>query len=248
MRLSSRPADKQHPFGHGKFEDISSIIIAGLIFAAGGFIAYEAIQRLALGATIEMVTLGIYETVLAIAVNVFIAWYILLVSRKTDSLVLKAQAGHMFGDILSSVAVLIGLVLVQLTGRTIFDPLVALLVACIILKVGYDILRKSFGGIIDVRLPDFEEGIIRRCIMEHRSQLVNFHALRTRRAGSERYADLHLVLSKNASVEEAHRMCDHLEQDIISRLPHTNVTIHIEPCTIDCDKCPVPCAFPDGNK
>lgn len=117
----------------------------------------------------------------------------------------------------------------------------ALLVVLIILKVGYDALRKSFGGLIDVKLPEAEESIIKSCIIEHSGETVAFHELRTRKAGSQRYIELHLVMPKNASVAKAHEMCDHLEQDIETRLPHTDLTIHVEPCEMKCEQCSVSC-------
>jgi len=120
------------------------------------------------------------------------------------------------------------------------DPIVALLVAVLIARTAYLTMKKSFGGLMDTRLPEAEEDEIRSCITEHAGQLIGFHELRTRKAGDQRYIELHLVMSKNASVEEAHRMCDHLEQDIKSRLPRSSVTIHVEPCSEECDQCSIP--------
>jgi cation diffusion facilitator family transporter len=243
VRISGRPADEQHPFGHGKAESISSAVVAGLIFVAAGFIAYEAIQRLIIGATLELVEVGIYVTAAAVVIDSLLSWYLLKVSRATGSLALRAQAGHLFSDVLSSVAVLAGLVMVWLTGLVILDPIVALLVAALILRVGYVTLRKSFGGLMDVRLPEAEEAEIKASIMEHYSEVVSFHELRTRQSGSQRYIDLHLVMPKHASVEEAHKVCDQLEQDIENRLHNTSVTIHVEPCTIECEQCSVACSL-----
>lgn len=243
VRISGRPADEQHPFGHGKAENVSSVVVAGLIFTAAGIIIYTAVRRLIAGAPLELIGIGIYVTAAAIAINILISRYLLRVSRDTDSPALEADAHHLFSDVLSSVAVLVGLIVVRLTGLNILDPIIALLVALFILKVGYDTLRKSFGGLIDVRLPEREEVEIKSCIIEHYSELVSFHKLRTRKAGSQRYIDLHLVMPKNASIEEAHRMCDHLEQDIENRLRHTSVTIHVEPCRIECDQCQISCSL-----
>lgn len=247
VRISGRAADEQHPFGHGKVENITSIVVAGLIFTAAGVIAYTAVRRLIVGATIEFIAIGIYVTAAAIAINIFISLYLVKVSRDTDSPALRAEAGHLFADVLSSCAVLVGLILVRLTGLNILDPIVALLVALLILKVGYDVLRRSFGELIDVRLPRAEEDEIISCIIEHGGQIVGFHKLRTRKAGSQRLIDLHLVMPKNASVEEAHRMCDHLEQDIENRLHYTSVTIHVEPCSTECDQCFISCSLRKGE-
>ncbi len=243
VRISGRPADERHPFGHGKAENVSSIVVAGLIFTAAGIIIYTAVRRLTVGAPLELIGIGIYVTAAAIAINILISRYLLRVARATDSPALAADAHHLFSDVLSSVAVLGGLIVVRLTGLNILDPIIALLVALFILKVGYDTLRKSFGGLVDVRLPETEEAEIKSCIIEHYSELVGFHKLRTRKAGSQRYIDLHLVMPKNASVNEAHRMCDHLEQDVENRLHHTSVTIHVEPCSIQCNQCQISCSL-----
>jgi len=240
IRIAGKPPDERHAFGHGKAENITSAVIAGLIFIAAGTIFYQAVQRLIAGATVELVNVGIYVTAAAIAVNAIISRYALRVARSTDSLALEATARDMLADMISSCAVLVGLILVRLTGLSILDPIVAMLVSIVIARTAYLTLRKSFGGLMDTRLPQAEEDEIRACIMEYSGQLVSFHALRTRKAGSQRYIDLHLVMSKDASVEEAHLMCDHLEQDIKSRLPRSSVTIHVEPCNEECDQCPIP--------
>ncbi len=229
IKVSAKPADERHPYGHGKAENISAVLVAGLIFIAAGTIVYEAVKRLIVGVSLELIPVGIYVTAAAIAINLLISWYVLRVSRRTDSLALEASARHMFTDVLSSVAVLIGLVVVQLTGLSLLDSIVALGVAVIITKSAYGILRKSFGGLIDVKLPEDEENIIRSAVMEHIGELVEYHQLRTRKAGDQRYIDLHIVMPKNISLEDAHRMCDHLEQDIKSKLQHASVTIHAEP-------------------
>lgn len=241
IRISGKPPDERHAFGHGKAENIASVTIAGLIFVAAGTISYQAVKRLIAGAALELVTLGIYITVAAIVINVIISWYALRVARATDSIALEATARHMLVDVWSSCAVLVGLILVRVTGLSILDPIVALLVAGLIARIGYLTMKKSFGGLMDTKLPEAEEKEIASCIMEHSGQLVGFHEIRTRKAGNQRFIDLHLVMPKNVNVEEAHLMCDHLEQDIKNRLRDCSITIHIEPCSIECDQCSVPC-------
>jgi cation diffusion facilitator family transporter len=247
IRISTNPPDERHAFGHGKAENIAGVVIAGLIFAAAGTIVYEAIRRLIAGGTLELVTVGIYVTAAAIVISVIVSWYALRVAKSTDSVALEATARDMLADVLSSCAVLVGLVLVRLTGLSILDPIVALLVAILIARTAYLTMRKSFGGLMDTRLPESEEETIRSCIMEHSGQVVAFHELRTRKAGSQRYVELHLVMPKNVSVYEAHRICDHLEQDIGRRLQRANVTIHVEPCTIECDQCSASCVLRKEN-
>lgn len=247
IRISGKPPDERHAYGHGKAENIVGVVIAGLIFAAAGTIVFEAVRRLIAGGTVELVTVGIYVTAAAIVINVIISWYALRVARSTDSVALEATARDMLADVLSSCAVLVGLILVRLTGLSMLDPIVALLVAILIARTAYLTMKKSFGGLMDTRLPESEEEAIRSCIMEHSGQVVAFHELRTRKAGSQRYIDLHLVMPKNASVDEAHRVCDHLEQDIGRRLQRVSITIHIEPCTLECDHCSAICVLRKKN-
>jgi cation diffusion facilitator family transporter len=237
IRISGKPPDEGHAFGHGKAENIVGVVIAGIIFVAAATIGYEAVNRLISGGTLELVAVGIYVTAAAIVVNLAVSWYALRVARATDSLALEATGRDLMADVWSSVAVLVGLVLVRITGLNILDAVVALLVAGLIARTAFVTMKKSFGGLMDTRLPGAEEELVTSCIMEHSGQLVGFHKVRTRKAGSQRFVDLHLVMPKQASVEEAHAFCDHLEQDLGNRLPNSSVTIHIEPCSVECDQC-----------
>jgi cation diffusion facilitator family transporter len=192
---------------------------------------------------VELVTIGIYVTAAAIVINVTVSRYAQRVARSTDSVALEATARDMLADVFSSCAVLVGLILVRLTGLNILDSIVALLVAAIITRTAYLTMKKSIGSLMDTKLPRVEEEEIMSCIIEHSGQIVSFHKLRTRKAGSQRFIDLHLVMPKNASVEEAHRMCDHLEEEIENRLHYTSVTIHVEPCSTECDQCSISCSL-----
>ena len=243
--IATKPADENHPFGHGKVENMAAIAQAMLIFTAGGLIIYSAVRRIITGAAIELTEAGIGVMLVSIIASIFLSRHLLRVSRATDSIALEASARNIAADVYSAAGVLVGLIVIRFTGLSIIDPIIALLVSLIILKAAYDVLRKSFGGLIDVKLPEAEENVIRSAIMEHAGELVDFHELRTRKAGSQRYIDLHLVMPKDISVEEAHRMCDHLEQDIEGKLQQASVTIHVEPCSEECEECPV---SPDMRK
>ncbi len=238
--MAARPADKEHPFGHGKVENIAAVVQAVLIFTAGGLIIYSAVRRIIVGATVELAEAGIGVMVVSIIASIFLSRHLLKVARATDSISLEANARNIATDVYSAAGVLVGLVVIRFTGLNIIDPIVALVVALLILKVGYEVMRRSFGGLIDVRLPEAEESVIRSCIMEHDGELVGFHELRTRKSGSQRYIDLHLVMPKHVSVEEAHRVCDEVEQGIKKRLLGSSVIIHVEPCSEECDQCPIP--------
>jgi len=241
ISIASKPADEEHPFGHVKIENISAVVQAILIFTAGGLIIYSAVNRILSKATIEMTEAGIGIMVFSIVVSILLSRHLLKVSKATDSIALEAIGHNIAADVYSAAGVLAGLVVIRLTGLIILDPIIALAVALIIIKSAYTVIRKSFGGLMDTRLPKAEDAEIRSCLREHAGQLVGFHELRTRKAGNKRYIDLHLVMPKTTSVEEAHRVCDHLEQDLEEKLNNTDITIHVEPCTIECNQCSVSC-------
>lgn len=241
--IAAKPADEEHPFGHGKIENVSAIVQAILIFTAGGLIIYSAIIRLISGVTIELTEAGMGIMVVSIVASLLLSRHLLKVSRATDSLALEAIGHNIAADVYSAAGVLAGLVAIRITGLIILDPIIALAVSLIILKSAYNVIRRSFGGLIDVKLPEAEENTIRSIINKHSGQLVGFHELRTRKSGSQRFIELHLVMPKNTSVEEAHQLCDHLEQDFKNKLDNTNITIHVEPCTIECDQCSVACSL-----
>jgi len=237
IKIASRPPDKRHPYGHGKAENIAGVIIAAMIFIGAIIIAYQAVTRLIVGGAVELVTLGIYVTAAAIAINLVVSWYGLRVARATESIALEATARDLFADVLSSAAVLVGLILVQFTGIAILDSIVALLVSVLIGRTAFLTMRKAFGGLMDIKLPQAEEDEIVACIKEHADLIAGFHRIRTRKAGSQRQIDFHLVVSRQLNVERAHQLCDELEEEIEKRLSDASVTIHIEPCDGNCEKC-----------
>jgi cation diffusion facilitator family transporter len=241
VRIAARPADEGHPFGHGKVENVAAIVQAVMIFLAGGSIIYAAVRRIQTEAALELTEAGIGVMAVSIIASIFLSRYLLRVSRQEDSIALEANAHNIAADVYSAAAVFVGLLLVRFTGLNIIDPILAGLVAIYIFKVAFDVLKDSFGGLVDVKLPEEEENAIKAAIKEYIGQIVDFHALRTRKAGSQRYIDLHLVVPKDISVEEAHKMCDHIEQDIENRLANTDVTIHVEPCDENCEACDLTC-------
>jgi cation diffusion facilitator family transporter len=237
IRIASKPPDKSHPFGHGKAENIAGVVIAVLIFIAAVIIAYQAVTRLVTRGMVELVPLGIYVTAAAIAINLLVSWYTLRVARATESIALEATARDLLADVLSSAAVLVGLILVQFTRIAVLDSIAALLVAILIGRTAFSTMKKSFGGLMDIKLPQSEEDEIVASIKKHGDLIAGFHRIRTRKAGSQRQIDFHLVVSRELSVERAHRLCDELEEEIEERLSDSSVTIHVEPCDGKCEQC-----------
>jgi cation diffusion facilitator family transporter len=243
VRISDKSPDEQHPFGHGKAENISGVAEGLLIFVAAIIIIYEAISRIITGAHLETIEIGLGIMAVSIITNILVSRYLMRTAKQTDSLALEADAKHLTTDVLTMGGVLVGLALARITGLDIFDPITALLVAMLIIKAAYDITRKSFGGLMDTSLPRAEEEMIAATINEHTGLLVGFHDMRTRKAGSKRFIELHLVVPNKTNLEEAHNMCDHLESDIKDKLMNVDLSIHIEPCTTECNSCAVACKF-----
>jgi cation diffusion facilitator family transporter len=242
IRIAARPADEEHPYGHGKIEDIASVAQGLLIGIAGVLIIYSSARRIIAGTSIELAEVGIGGMLVSIVVSIFLSRHLLKVSRATGSVALEANARNIAADVYSALAVLVGLVAVRLTGLGVIDSVIAIGVAIYILKIAYDTTCKSLSGLVDTRLAPSQEAAIKTCLMEHSQQVVGFHALRTRRAGSHCYIDLHLVLAKDIDLLQAHEECDRIEIEIQTRLPESSVTIHAEPCNAECEQCSVICS------
>jgi cation diffusion facilitator family transporter len=151
-------------------------------------------------------------------------------AREKRSMALEGDARHLFTDVWTSAGVFAGLLLVYFTDWHVVDPLVAVLVAAMILFQGSRIGLDALGQLVDRSLPEAERHLVESLLSEHGDMFLDYHRLRTRRSGRERQIDLHLVTCPRVTVAEAHRVCDHLEHDVAERLPHTRVVIHVEPC------------------
>lgn len=246
VRQSSKPADDEHTFGHGKYESMSGFIEAGLIFVAAGLIIWESVQKIfwhegALSQ--DLLIAGIAVMALSAVLNWYVSSRLMAVAKKTESIALESDAWHLRTDVYTSLGIFAGLILIRLTGITILDPICALGVACMIILTAYDLTKRSLADLMDQSLPAEEEQRIRQILCDHHSQYVNFHALRTRRSGPERFVDLHVCVPRNLSVQESHDFADHIEHDLQLEFPRANVTVHIEPCTEECNDCETFCTI-----
>ena len=241
ISIAAKPADAEHPYGHGKVEDIAAAVQGVLIFTAGGLIIYFSIRRIIDGTSIELAETGIAVMLVSIVASIFLSRHLHKVSKATSSVVLEANARNIAADVYSALAVLVGLVAVRLTGLNIIDPIIAIAVALYIFKIALRTVHKPLAGLVDTKLPAAQEAAIRDALAKYSQQVAGYHALRTRRAGSQRYIDLHLVMAKDISLDQVHRMCDQIEADIQAGLPEASVTIHAEPCYEECEQCSVIC-------
>lgn len=233
VRKSSEPPDREHSFGHGKYENVSGAIEAVLILLAALLIIYEAYQKILHGVVLEDVSLGIGVMAVSVVINYYVSSKLMKTARRTESIALEADAWHLRTDVLTSLGIFAGLVAIKLTGITILDPIFAIVVALFILKAALELTIKSVKDLMDVNLPDDEVAEIERIIKDHSGKFAGYHELRTRRSGSDRFIDLHLVVSRDMSVEQAHSLADHIEKDITDRFQRTSVITHVEPCDND---------------
>ena len=252
VRKSAEPPDAQHEFGHGKFEDVSGLIEALLIFIAAILIIREAVIKL-LGEpsenfTPELLIWGIGVMGISALVNWYVSNRLFKVAKQSESIALESDAWHLRTDVYTSLGVFIGLILIRLTGITIIDPLIAIGVAIVIMKAAYDLTRRSFSDLIDHSIPPADEKRIQEIICDHASIYAGFHDLKTRRSGPEIFIEFHLVVPGNISVLQSHDLADHLESDLKTEFPRANITIHAEPCNEGCTRCGLFCTYYDKNK
>ncbi|MGH2403920.1 MAG: cation diffusion facilitator family transporter [bacterium] len=235
--VAVQPPDSSHQYGHAKAEYVSSATEGALIAGAGLWIVFTAVSRLLNPKPLNHIPLGLALVAVAAAVNLAVAIYLLRISRARRSIALEASARHLLGDVITSAGVFVGVGLVAVTGWAPMDPIAAILVGGHIVWMGATLLKRSLEGLLDARLPPDEEARVRRVFEEHRSDIINYHALRTRQAGADRFIDVHLVLHRATTVGEAHELTDDLEEHIREALPGVDVTIHVEPCDASCPRC-----------
>jgi cation diffusion facilitator family transporter len=230
VRKAGEPADETHRYGHEKIENLAAAIEGILILVGSAAIAFEAIRHLLGHGHVRVVGLGIAVVALSIVVNIGISLVLARNARLTDSPALEADAAHLRTDALTSAAVLVALVLVKLTGAQWIDPTVALLGATAIVFTGVRLLARSSRVLVDEALPGAEVDAIRTAIEAFAPRgVVGYHELRTRRAGSRRYVDLHVQFRAGTSLENAHRTAHELQDLIADRLKGVDVLIHLEP-------------------
>lgn len=230
IRRAEQPPDQCHPFGHGKFETLATLFQALVITSSGGWIIYEATQRLTDGRQIEELEQGIGILAFSAVISWFITRYLSKVAKQTDSSALEADALHFRMDIYSNLGLMVGLMLIRWLHIYWLDSALSILVASYILHEALQLIKRSMTDILDHQLPDEIQQQIHQLIRSYEGPLVGYHGLRTRRAGSLKIMDFHLEVCKEMSVGEAHELADGLEKWIKKEIPGADIIIHIEPC------------------
>jgi cation diffusion facilitator family transporter len=230
VRKAGEPADESHRYGHEKLENLAAAIEGILILVGSAAIAFQAIRHLASGGQVQRLGLGIAVVAFSLVANLVVSTVIARTARETSSAALEGDAAHLRTDAWTSLAVLIGLALVQITGAQWLDPVVALMVAGAILVTGVRLLLGSSRVLVDESLPVDQVAAIRGAIEEFAERgVVGYHELRTRQAGARRYVDLHVQFRHGTSLEDAHRTAHELQDVIGARLGGADVLIHLEP-------------------
>lgn len=238
--LSSRPPDRSHPYGHGRIEYFSAGFEGAMIVLAAVFIAYDAISKIIRGAQPTTLDLGATLIAASAAINLVLGLHLIRVGRRTGSLTLVADGQHILSDSLTSVAVVVGLVLVLVTGWTILDPVIALLVACNILYVGGRLIYKSVTGLMDAADLSLLSGIVQALESARKPGWIEVHRLRAHLMGGTRFIDLHLTVPRFWDVERTHETADELTRTLESAQSATELIAHLDPCV---DACCIFCSY-----
>ncbi|WP_416341318.1 cation diffusion facilitator family transporter [Sporomusa sphaeroides] len=228
VKTASKAPDEKHAYGHGKIENISGAVEAVLIVVAALWIIYGSLQKLNVQEVPGNLEYGIAIMVVSIVVNIFVSRYLFRVAKETQSHALEADALHLQADVWTSAGVLGGLLAIKLTGVYWLDPGIAIAVAFIIFKAGYDMTKKSLSELTDVAFTEEDQTVIVAILEEH-PLVKGFTNLRTRRSGSMRLIDVHLLLDKNLQLDTVHHVCDEVEQQIKAQLAPCDILVHVEP-------------------
>lgn len=229
LKLAAQPADTKHTFGHSKAEYFSSVVEGILILVAASGIAYTAIERIIHPQPLEQVGIGILVCTVASAVNFVVARVLMKAAKAHNSITLEADSQHLMTDVWTSAGVIAGVGLIAVTGWTLLDPLVALLVAANIVWTGIGLIRRSVDGLMDIVLPIEDQQSIEKIMVKYREKGVEFHELRTRQSASHRFIVVHMLVPGGWTVHDAHHVAEDFESDIRILLGDTFITTHLEP-------------------
>lgn len=229
IRLSAVPPDSEHPFGHHKAEFLAAMFEGAMIAVASVLIMIKAYSGLTQGVELERSTLGLTINGLSTAINAAWAGAMIRWGTRWRSPALVADGQHLFTDVLTSIGVVVGLAFAIITGWHILDPLIAAVVAVNILMMGYKIATESMSRLMDQAASPEIEARIRGAIEANGIGALQAHDIRTRQAGRALFIEFHLVVPGSMTVDEAHAICDRLENSIEQNIEGSEVVIHVEP-------------------
>lgn len=241
--LAHYPADREHPYGHGKVEFLSAGFEGGMIVLAAVLIAANAVKQLVVGAQLEKINNGLALISVAMVINGALGLFLVRSGRRSGSIALEADGKHLLSDAITSLVVLVALFAVELTGWSFLDPLAAILVAIYIARMALGLLRRSAAGLMDEQDRE-DDATIRGIIDSHlvpggkAPQICSYHKLRHRHSGRYHWIDFHIVVPAMLNIEQGHQIASTIEYEIEQALGEGNATAHVEPCHEDkCSNC-----------
>ena len=229
LKVATRPADANHNFGHTKAEYFSAAVEGVMIFVAAISIVVFAIQRLVFPQPIESLGIGLMISMIASVLNGAVALVLLRAGKRHHSITLTADGKHLMTDVWTSVGVLVGIVLVWMSGWSWLDPVIAIAVGINILFTGYGLVKESTEGLMDASLPERDNERLRMILTRRAGAGIAFHQMRTRVSGARQFMDFHLLVPDDWSVKQGHDFLEDLSDEIVAEFPRMNVTGHIEP-------------------
>jgi cation diffusion facilitator family transporter len=227
--VAARPPDDDHAYGYSKAEYFASGFEGMLIVLAASLIAWAAVERLISPRALDNVGIGLAVSIFASTINYAVARKLFAAGRRYKSVALEADAQHLMTDVWTSAGVVAGVAAVALTGWLRLDPLIALAVAANIVWTGVKLVRRSLYGLLDRALPRQDREALDRIFERYRKQGMDFHALRTRQAGTRSFVSVHVLVPADWSVAKGHELAHRVEHDIREQLPDASVMTHIEP-------------------
>lgn len=255
VRASGRQADERHPFGHGKFENISGTVEALLIFLAAAWIIYEAVHKLLKGGETITVKWGVGVMLVSAIVNVLVSRRLFKVGKATDSMALQADAWHLRTDVYTSLGVMGGLLVIWVVSLFSaanlwwLDPVIAIAVALMIIRAAWRLTRESARDLLDVSLPEDEIAWIHDFVCSTWPEVRSVHRIRTRKGGSTVFIEFHLVVNDQMSVAESHALGDRIVSALRQHFSDSRVQIHVEPCDFRCsDTCAGGCSVVEEDR
>lgn len=241
VRTSGKPADKEHPFGHGKVENISGAVEAFLIFIAAGWILYESVIKLRHPVAVGTPSWGVAVMFVSVVTNIAVSRMLFKVGKETESVALQADAWHLRTDVWTSLGVMGSLAVIWIGGLVFpggnlfwLDPVAAMAVAFLIIGAAFKLTVESIGDLMDTTLPPDEEEQMRKLILDRQDVVKGYHKFRTRKAGNTRFVEFHIKVDPHMTVEASHEVGSEISGAIKSQFRNASVTIHIEPCDGRC--------------